>query len=553
MGNRGMLGTETMDEGTLVDSKTPTPTGICSHEPVEKTVTPREDGTRGRKRKQSKARLLAGDNMLFPPCKVCGRSATGFHFGVITCEACKAFFRRALIHKQAYMCLGDGSCDVTTAERKSVICSACRLQKCMTLGMSTNSVRKGRYSVALRTQAIVEAKTLRGEDPGVMIATRSPIPSSRAADTTQSLEETKRHREEDTCLMVATRCSPSPSSQVDAVSEDAQSIACSEDRQTRPGKGVQSPSSIQAVFETDASPGSISQIPDALELSVERFVPLGELDLLIDTLVSCQDLVYPNIRRQLAFSRDIQQCQIKTYEELKAKKEMFARLFGESNAPTTEEFQTIFAETGIDVDDRLAHFNMKGRHMEATIAQNINFVKIIPGFRHLCPQDVSKLIKASHMEFWLFVNYLLVNNKLGLAVSCDGSRSSTKEQICKFWCSEWVDRYFRFTDSLHALSLSAEEIALLRVIILTFTDRCSLLKPAPISALQEKFVECLRYQISKTQQNPDTRLRMFMDRLLAVRELTEINMRSNRKFLQEWNFVIQDFPLWWEMLSFDEI
>ncbi|WAR03342.1 RORG-like protein [Mya arenaria] len=511
MGNRGMLGTETMDEGTLVDSKTPTPTGICSHEPVEKTVTPREDGTRGRKRKQSKARLLAGDNMLFPPCKVCGRSATGFHFGVITCEACKAFFRRALIHKQAYMCLGDGSCDVTTAERKSVICSACRLQKCMTLGMSTNSVRKGRYSVALRTQAIVEAKTLRGEDPGVMIATRSPIPSSRAADTTQSLEETKRHREEDTCLMVATRCSPSPSSQVDAVSEDAQSIAC-----------------IQAVFETDASPGSISQIPDALELSVERFVPLGELDLLIDTLVSCQDLVYPNIRRQLAFSRDIQQCQIKTYEELKAKKEMFARLFGESNAPTTEEFQTIFAETGIDVDDRLAHFNMKGRHMEATIAQNINF-------------------------FWLFVNYLLVNNKLGLAVSCDGSRSSTKEQICKFWCSEWVDRYFRFTDSLHALSLSAEEIALLRVIILTFTDRCSLLKPAPISALQEKFVECLRYQISKTQQNPDTRLRMFMDRLLAVRELTEINMRSNRKFLQEWNFVIQDFPLWWEMLSFDEI
>lgn len=27
-------------------------------------------------------------------CAVCGSSATGYNFGVIACESCKAFFRR---------------------------------------------------------------------------------------------------------------------------------------------------------------------------------------------------------------------------------------------------------------------------------------------------------------------------------------------------------------------------------------------------------------------------------------------------------------------------
>ena len=27
--------------------------------------------------------------VVFPPCRVCGGKASGFHFGVISCEACK--------------------------------------------------------------------------------------------------------------------------------------------------------------------------------------------------------------------------------------------------------------------------------------------------------------------------------------------------------------------------------------------------------------------------------------------------------------------------------
>ena len=52
--------------------------------------------TSGRKRKAGGGRRTSKGGgptpyttIPLPPCKVCGGVATGYHFGVITCEACK--------------------------------------------------------------------------------------------------------------------------------------------------------------------------------------------------------------------------------------------------------------------------------------------------------------------------------------------------------------------------------------------------------------------------------------------------------------------------------
>ncbi|CAH1245608.1 ESR1 [Branchiostoma lanceolatum] len=69
-----------------------------------------------------------------PPCAVCHCPSTGLHYGVYACEGCKSFFHRA--HKRAhpYVCPANSNCVIDRRLKKN--CPACRLKKCLALGMS---------------------------------------------------------------------------------------------------------------------------------------------------------------------------------------------------------------------------------------------------------------------------------------------------------------------------------------------------------------------------------------------------------------------------------
>lgn len=66
-------------------------------------------------------------------CLVCGDVASGFHYGVASCEACKAFFKRTIQGNIEYICPGNNDCEINKRRRKA--CQACRFQKCLTMGM----------------------------------------------------------------------------------------------------------------------------------------------------------------------------------------------------------------------------------------------------------------------------------------------------------------------------------------------------------------------------------------------------------------------------------
>ncbi|VDO06487.1 unnamed protein product [Rodentolepis nana] len=78
----------------------------------------------------------------FTPCMVCGDKASGYHYGVISCEGCKGFFRRSIQKQIEYKCLRDGNCLVVRLNRNR--CQYCRFKKCLKVGMSKDSVRYGR-------------------------------------------------------------------------------------------------------------------------------------------------------------------------------------------------------------------------------------------------------------------------------------------------------------------------------------------------------------------------------------------------------------------------
>ncbi|XP_066913349.1 nuclear receptor subfamily 2 group F member 6-like isoform X2 [Clytia hemisphaerica] len=78
-------------------------------------------------------------------CAVCEDKASGKHYGVMTCEGCKSFFKRSIRRNLQYACRVDNNCNVDKHRRNQ--CQACRLTKCFKAGMKKDSVQRGRQTV----------------------------------------------------------------------------------------------------------------------------------------------------------------------------------------------------------------------------------------------------------------------------------------------------------------------------------------------------------------------------------------------------------------------
>ncbi|XP_077180007.1 estrogen receptor beta isoform X2 [Paroedura picta] len=75
-------------------------------------------------------------------CAVCSDYASGYHYGVWSCEGCKAFFKRSIQGHNDYICPATNQCTIDKNRRKS--CQACRLQKCYEVGMMKCGSRRER-------------------------------------------------------------------------------------------------------------------------------------------------------------------------------------------------------------------------------------------------------------------------------------------------------------------------------------------------------------------------------------------------------------------------
>ncbi|KAL3316142.1 receptor [Cichlidogyrus casuarinus] len=68
-------------------------------------------------------------------CVVCAEPASGYNFDRLTCESCKAFFRRNALKPRDKIkkCNRGGICNIEGNQRKH--CPSCRLEKCLASGM----------------------------------------------------------------------------------------------------------------------------------------------------------------------------------------------------------------------------------------------------------------------------------------------------------------------------------------------------------------------------------------------------------------------------------
>ncbi|XP_041368284.1 nuclear receptor subfamily 5 group A member 2-like isoform X2 [Gigantopelta aegis] len=122
-------------------------------------------------------------------CPVCGDKVSGYHYGLLTCESCKGFFKRTVQNKKVYSCVDNRSCHIDKSQRKR--CPYCRFQKCISVGMKLEAVRSDRMrggrnkfgpmykrDRALKQQALRQQQSLVAHCQLRLANGMSPVPGS---------------------------------------------------------------------------------------------------------------------------------------------------------------------------------------------------------------------------------------------------------------------------------------------------------------------------------------------------------------------------------------
>nr|KAG5707536.1 hypothetical protein BaRGS_001084 [Batillaria attramentaria] len=113
-------------------------------------------------------------------CRICGDRASGFHYGVHSCEGCKGFFRRTLKKQLVYKpCQMGSQCKIDAGTRNK--CQYCRYQRCLNAGMSQDAVRFGRMPKTEREKLMADKEELSSTNSKRIVELRSLADLIKAA------------------------------------------------------------------------------------------------------------------------------------------------------------------------------------------------------------------------------------------------------------------------------------------------------------------------------------------------------------------------------------
>lgn len=128
-------------------------------------------------------------------CLVCGDKALGYNFNAITCESCKAFFRRNALKSDQSKCLFQNDCLIDVRTRR--FCPHCRLRRCFEVGMKKEMILDETERKA-RMQKVAMNRQMKQKHPqvGEIIIKQEPV--SISIEATSSMPDTQSGGDEKT-------------------------------------------------------------------------------------------------------------------------------------------------------------------------------------------------------------------------------------------------------------------------------------------------------------------------------------------------------------------
>ncbi|XP_027624084.1 nuclear receptor ROR-gamma isoform X1 [Tupaia chinensis] len=421
------------------------------------------------------------------PCKICGDKSSGIHYGVITCEGCKGFFRRSQQCSVAYSCTRQQNCPIDRTSRNR--CQHCRLQKCLALGMSRDAVKFGRMSKKQRDSLHAEVqKQLQQQREQVA---KTPSAGAQGADPltyTLGLPDGQLPLGSSPDLPEASACPPGHLRASGSGSSYSNNLAkaglngasyhvdYSPERGKAEGRAsfYSTGSQLSPDFEERRHPGlgepgqgSDSYCSPSFRSTPEApYASLTEIEHLVQNV--CKSYR--------------ETCQLRLEDLLRQRSNIFSR----------EEVTSYQRKSMWEMWERCAH------RLTEAIQYVVEFAKRLSGFMELCQNDQIVLLKAGAMEVVL-VRMCRAYNADNHTVFFEGKYGGM-ELFRALGCSELISSIFDFSRSLSALRFSEDEIALYTALVLINANRPGLQEKRKVEQLQYNLELAFHHHLCKTHR-----------------------------------------------------
>ncbi|KAF6726370.1 Nuclear receptor ROR-beta [Oryzias melastigma] len=429
------------------------------------------------------------------PCKICGDKSSGIHYGVITCEGCKGFFRRSQQNNAMYSCSRQRNCLIDRTNRNR--CQHCRLQKCLALGMSRDAVKFGRMSKKQRDSLYAEVQKHRQSQECAGAGAREE--NADMPDYGRSCR----------------RGSSTTLSDLDDITKLPDGLLF--DLPLTPGEPGGEYCNLDML---DGSAGSSSSSQSSPEQTNLDFVDGNqsikhEYQLLHDSGLFSHAILnpVPDGCSLLEIER-ITQNVVKSHIE--------------TSQFSTEELRRL-AWTFYNPEETRSYIGRSAEMMWQKCAVQITnaiqyiveFAKRISGFMDLCQNDQIILLKAGCMDV-LLIRMCRAYNPINNTLFFDGKFASA--QLFKaLGCDDLVSAIFELAKSLSRIQMTEEEMALFSAAVLLSPDRPWLTDVPKVQKLQEKVYVALQ-RCLQNKGASEEKLAKMVSKLPLMRSICNLHI-----------------------------
>lgn len=467
------------------------------------------------------------------PCKICGDKSSGVHYGVITCEGCKGFFRRSQQSSVSYSCSRQSNCTIDRASRNR--CQSCRLKKCVAQGMSRDAVKFGRMSKRQRDSLIAEverhlqqqqrlqasaaASSVVAETQALLSYYPAKEPRDRSPNLFQPLPGSYFPMEHD-----LPRCSPEVHPYLVCPPGEIQSVGIpfrsSQRRIDRSGH-----TNSRGLDSNQSSPLQGAQGMTGSDMVLPLFDPE-------DPYYYPTSMLHLDKIEELCASIVHSQRETHRVEELQA---LRWKIF------TREEVQFFQSKT----EDEM--WQLCAVKLSDAVQYVVEFAKRLPGFRQIRQNDQINLLKNGSMEVVLVRMSRLFNTDNN-TVYFDGKFAGT-EVFKSLMCTDLISAVFDFAKSMCALRLTEHQMAIFSALVLINPERPGLEDRGLVQRMRKDIELVLTHILPR--DNQENLLHRLHEKLMMLKALCALHIEKLQWFRQRYPLTVNSHfpPLYKELFG----